>query len=350
MKKTLTVNLSGVQFNIDEDAYDILSDYLRDLEDHFKNTDEEEVLADIESRIAELFAEKMPKGHNVVNVALVNEVIGIMGKPDQIDGEEKTSSSGPSAQDFVKTAADTVKSRLSKKLYRSEKDQVVSGVCGGLAAWADVDSVALRAIVVLLMVLMQWWIVILYIVMWLIVPVATTPSQKLEMEGEEVNVETIRGFSDKESTEKAPRQRSGCLSVIAFALKAFVIFIGVVVGLGVLGVSLGLLGALIGAVFGIIAPMTVGAATAPFFGMHLALPFAVTSTSGIIFCLLSLFVIMCPIVAIILVACKLLGIGKGSNTLRNVGITVLVMWAISLFWLIGWGLSSGLHDYNLIIP
>ena len=85
MKKTLTVNLGGTVFNIDDDAYRLLDNYLSNLKIHFrKQAGADEIVDDIERRISELFAEKLSAGSQVITIADVEEVIARMGKPEEV--------------------------------------------------------------------------------------------------------------------------------------------------------------------------------------------------------------------------------------------------------------------------
>lgn len=90
MKKTLTVNLNGLVFTIDEDAYEKLQHYLQDVNDHFKEEDDAEIISDIETRIAEIFTERLNKNRNVVTIDDVDFIISTLGNPDQFDEDETT--------------------------------------------------------------------------------------------------------------------------------------------------------------------------------------------------------------------------------------------------------------------
>src|SRR5690606_15816397 len=92
MKKTLTINLNNSVYHIDQDAFEALQGYLNDVESRLSPEERKEVMADIEARISELFTEKMPKGKDVINLAIVEEVMEILGKPNQFteDDEETT--------------------------------------------------------------------------------------------------------------------------------------------------------------------------------------------------------------------------------------------------------------------
>src|SRR5437773_10446052 len=99
MNKTVTINLSGIVFHIDENAYEVLRKYLDNLKMHFAGVQgREEIIADIESRMAEMFTEKVSASKNVIMMNDVQEVIDVMGKPEQVAGEEETTS-GSATQD-----------------------------------------------------------------------------------------------------------------------------------------------------------------------------------------------------------------------------------------------------------
>ena len=89
MKKTLTINLNNTVYHIDNDAYELLKQYLNEVEERLSPDEKQEVMADIESRISELFSEKLQKGKNVINIQDVEEVINILGKPNQFSEEEE---------------------------------------------------------------------------------------------------------------------------------------------------------------------------------------------------------------------------------------------------------------------
>ncbi len=136
MKKAIKINLSGIIFHIDEDAYEKLKTYLDTIGRHFSNKQEsKEIIDDIEARIAELFQEKITEETQVITLPLVNEVIDIMGNPEDIadTGEE-----AESQRTFHEAYS------RSRRLYRDPENSVIGGVCGGLAAYFNVDPVIFR--------------------------------------------------------------------------------------------------------------------------------------------------------------------------------------------------------------
>jgi len=183
MKNNIRVNINGVIFNIDEDAHLLLSAYLDRLRFHFGNGQSaDEIILDIEAGIAEMFIER--KGEDtVVNKELVEEVIKSMGEPNEIsDEEEPTTYSEP---EYTSRSG-----RIKRKLYRDEDNKVVGGVAGGLSVYFDMDVIWIRLAFVLLTIFGMS--ILVYIVLWIVIPRATTTAQKLEMRGEEVTLENIK--------------------------------------------------------------------------------------------------------------------------------------------------------------
>lgn len=187
MKKTLTVNLGGTVFHIDEDAYRLLDNYLCNLKLHFRKQEgAEEIVDDIEARISELFLEKLNAGSQVITLADVEEVIARVGKPEDFgttDEEEKRTSSGTSA------ASATYTSR--RRLYRNSDDKILGGVMGGLAAYLGWDPTLLRLLALVILICGYGTLIPVYIICWLVIPEARTAAEKLSMRGEAVTVENI---------------------------------------------------------------------------------------------------------------------------------------------------------------
>ena len=135
MKKTLTVNLGGTVYHIDEDAYVLLDNYLNNLKYHFRSeTDADEIVRDMENRIAELFSEYISHGQQVITIENVEEVIARMGRPEEINTDDE---SNENTQDYRNNTNgdDTVKRRL----FRNPDDKVLGGVVSGLAAYFGWD-------------------------------------------------------------------------------------------------------------------------------------------------------------------------------------------------------------------
>jgi len=182
MNKTVSIHLAGTQFYIDETAYQKLSDYLDKVKRKFSDVQErQEIMADIEARIAELFLEKVKNERQAVQLEDVEEVIKIMGKPGDYvsDSEEEY------------TERENYSSQIPKKLYRDPDHKVLGGVSGGLAHYFNIDVVWVRLIWVLLVLAGLGSGIIVYIVLWAILPEAKSTSEKLAMKGISANIENI---------------------------------------------------------------------------------------------------------------------------------------------------------------
>ena len=174
MKKTLTVNLGGTVYHIDDDAYRLLDNYLSNLKHYFRKQESaEEIINDIEMRIAELFAEKVAAGKQVVTVQDVEEVIARVGKPE----------------DFGITEDDA---ESNKRTEQSSSDsKLLGGVAAGLAAYLGWDITLVRILMIVLVFVPYCPMIILYIVGWIVIPEAHTAAEKLSMRGEAVTIENI---------------------------------------------------------------------------------------------------------------------------------------------------------------
>ncbi|MCF2593253.1 PspC domain-containing protein [Bacteroides caecigallinarum] len=186
MKKTLTVNLGGTVYHIDEDAYVLLDNYLNNLKYHFRSeADADEIVKDMENRIAELFSEYISRGQQVITIENVEEVIARMGKPEEINAEEELNNNADNSGSA--TNGDEIPKR---RLFRNPNDKILGGVLSGLAAYFGWD-VAWTRIAVLICGIFLHGFILAYIIAWIIIPVARTATEKLQMKGEPVNMENI---------------------------------------------------------------------------------------------------------------------------------------------------------------
>ena len=181
MNKTITANIGGFAFNIDEQAYQNLLNYLKTIELAYGNQEGgDEIIADIEARIAELFSEKLNDAKQIITNADVEEVILIMGKPEQYESEEESN--------FNNTASNST--RKNRKFYRDTEEGILGGVCSGFSHYLGWDPLWLRAIFIAL-VLLGFAGIPIYILLWVLIPEAKTRAEKLHMRGEQINVENI---------------------------------------------------------------------------------------------------------------------------------------------------------------
>jgi phage shock protein PspC (stress-responsive transcriptional regulator) len=180
MNKTVTINLGGIVFHIDEDAYQKLSRYFDAIKRSLNNsTGQEEIIKDIEMRISELLSEKLLSDKHVIGLKEIDEVIAVMGQPEDyiIEDDSKVESN---YQAYKK----------SKKLYRDKDKGMIGGVAAGLSHYLGIDVVWIR--VILLLFFFGFGTGILaYIILWIATPEAITTSEKLEMTGEPVTISSI---------------------------------------------------------------------------------------------------------------------------------------------------------------
>ena len=182
MNKTVNINIGGLFFHIDEDAYQKLSKYFDSIKRSLSNSSgKDEIMKDIEMRVAELLSDKQKSDKHVINNKDVEEVIAVMGQPE--DYRIDTDDTDYSAQEnfyYPRT----------KKLYRDKDRGTIAGVCTGLSHYFGIEAVWIKIIFILLI-----WAggtgILAYLILWIVTPKAITTSEKLEMTGEPVTISNI---------------------------------------------------------------------------------------------------------------------------------------------------------------
>jgi phage shock protein PspC (stress-responsive transcriptional regulator) len=186
MKITVSVNLGGYSFNIDEDAYSELKRYLKNLEMHFAGEESSsEILQDIEARMAELFRARLTGYKQVININDVKEVTAIMGDPEEFSDNE-----GPSRKEKFSTPG-------PHRMYRDPDKRIIGGVCAGMGAYWDIEPWIIRVIFVALAIGGGLGVII-YLILYVVLPEAKTTTQKIEMKGDPVNIHNITESVKKE--------------------------------------------------------------------------------------------------------------------------------------------------------
>ena len=197
MNKTLTINLANSIFNIDENAYQALQRYLEAVKKYLTGTQgNEEILADVEARISELFSEKLTPEKQVIVLQDVEQIIQVMGQPEDYSIDE----------DIFDEVPKTKTSTRVKKLYRDGDQKLMGGVCSGIGHYLSIDPLWIRLLFIVFL-FGGGFSVITYIILWAIVPEATTTAQKLDMQGEAANLSNIEkkikeGFDSVSDTVK----------------------------------------------------------------------------------------------------------------------------------------------------
>jgi phage shock protein PspC (stress-responsive transcriptional regulator) len=182
MNKTVNINLGGFVFHIDEDAFQKLTNYFEAIKRSLSNTSgQDEIIKDIEIRIGEIISEKHTSDKQVISIREVEDIILIMGQPEdyRIEGDEQ-----------IEAAPIFSDQKSTKKLYRDEENSVIGGVLAGLGHYFGIDKTWLR--VFLLIMVFAWGTgFVAYIILWIAMPAAKTTSEKLEMRGEPVTISNI---------------------------------------------------------------------------------------------------------------------------------------------------------------
>ncbi|MCO5234236.1 MAG: DUF2807 domain-containing protein [Chitinophagales bacterium] len=240
MNKTYNINLAGQIFHINEDAFDMLSDYLKSLKKIYQNEEGgDEIITDIESRIAEIFLlENKNNRLTIINIENVENVISTLGKPEQhIDGDEESESTYSN------------KSSSNKKLFRDSDSQIIAGVCSGLSHYFGInDPLWIRLIFLIFFFGGIGSSLMIYIVLWILLPKATTASEKLQMKGQPINVgniektvrdgiqnigDSFQNMSKKNSIQNAAKKSASIVqSILLFIFqitKAFLLFIFIII-------------------------------------------------------------------------------------------------------------------------
>lgn len=186
MKITVSINLGGYSFNIDEDAYAELKRYLKNLELHFAGEDSSaEILSDIEARMSELFRATLTSYKQVITIEDVRHVIAIMGTPEDISDDE-----GPGAREKFTTPG-------YHRMYRDPDHRIIGGVCSGMGAYWRIDPLIVR-IIFLALILAGGLGILIYLILYIVLPEARTTAQKIEMKGSPVNIHNIKNSVKKE--------------------------------------------------------------------------------------------------------------------------------------------------------
>ncbi len=176
MKRTITINISGRLFNIDEDAFEMLNDYQTTLRHVFsRQPDGLETLADLESRISEIFGEQNTPQHSISKQEVEN-LINRIGRPEEM-GIEPTQEAAPP--------------KPRKRLFRDPADKKVAGVCAGIAAYFNADPLWIRLATIVLFLFLNGAISLVYLALWIFLPVASTPADRMQMVGASPTLDNI---------------------------------------------------------------------------------------------------------------------------------------------------------------
>ena len=202
MNKTVTINICSIIFHIEEDAFDKLSKYLSTIKGYFSSTESgNEIMNDIEARIAEMLQSKISAAKQVVLMGDVDFVMESMGKPEEFAGDSSDNISGSQVN---QNESDENTEVIKKRLYRDGDNKVLGGVCSGIGHYFGLDSVWLR-IALLLMLFFAGTGILLYIILWIAMPEAKTTAEKLAMKGEKADINNISKAVKEEAEQLKKR-------------------------------------------------------------------------------------------------------------------------------------------------
>ncbi|MGN6638596.1 MAG: PspC domain-containing protein, partial [Mucilaginibacter sp.] len=190
MNKTIIININGIVFHIEEDAYEVLKNYMTDVKRHFMNSaDSLEITTDIENRIAEMFNELLAGENKQVIVEQdVRSVIEQMGTVEDFEKSE---------QDTEGSFSNTYYNTDSRRLFRDPDYRLIGGVCAGIANYFDIDVVWIR-LAFALSLLVAGTGLILYIILWIVIPKAVTRADRMAMKGEKLNLQGFKRNFEEE--------------------------------------------------------------------------------------------------------------------------------------------------------
>ena len=271
MKKTFNINLSGYPFTIDEDAYNLLKDYLDTIRYAFETSEDTgEIAADIEARIAEILIEKDGDNRKIITLNEISSVIERIGKPsDFIEVEETVSSdtsNNNSREKKIEIEGNITPPPLKstsfknsrnpfvrKNLFRDPQNAMLGGVCSGLAVYLGIDVTFVRLIAILLLFLSFSTMAIVYIILWIVVPEARTPLQRMKMMGEDPTVENIgktvtENYQDNDSqfSNTISKESNGFLSNLFSIFIKCLVILGLIISIPLLfALGIGLVGCII---------------------------------------------------------------------------------------------------------
>jgi phage shock protein PspC (stress-responsive transcriptional regulator) len=203
MNKTININLGGFFFHIDEEAYQKLRRYLASISKSLSEDPQgkNEIIADIEARISELLSEKITDARQVVNESDIEDIIVIMGQPEDYAEAEEAYSDASYSYSRNKASG--------KKLFRDGDDKFLGGVASGIAHYFNIDTIWIRLLFLITTLAGVGIGILVYIILWVLLPEAKTTAEKLQMEGEPVNIDNIEKKIREEFTNVSEKLKDG---------------------------------------------------------------------------------------------------------------------------------------------
>lgn len=343
MNKTIIININGIIFHIEEDAYEVLQTYMTAVKRHFGySPDSNEIVSDIENRIAEMFSERINQQKAVITMQDVTEVTAQMGNTSDFEEFDEEGGEGNDASYHDQTYSG------SRGLFRDPDDKVIGGVCSGLGHYFDVEAKWIRVALILLFILGGSGF-LLYIILWILTPLARTRADKMSMRGEEANLHNFKRNFDEEMeglrrnfSEAGQKIRPGLKNTArrtGNAIEGIVNIIVKIIGIFVIIASvIGLICAII-ALFGFLGNSGNG-----FFMDNLQPTRFIDPAYYQLFVWLAFFAIAIPLLALVTLSIRII---TGSRISKYFGYSLLIVWIASVGFLGYYGSLIGMdHSIN----
>ena len=268
MKKTVTANISGKVFNIEDDAFAVMSKYLESVSSYFNTYDDkDEILIDFEQRISENLLSIISNSNDIVTNSHISKIIEIMGKPQDFDIDSSEDFDQVSKYKLKRNNNDRIiagvasglaeyfkidplitrillvslvfaggfgiffylvcwiampKSSMNesfnrKKFYRDSDEKIIAGVCKGIANYLSIDVIYIR-IFFLAMIFIGGWGVILYLILWIFSRSAKTVKQKMDMSGYKMDLDNVKKFYDESEKKNVEKENKSSFLFFPFKL------------------------------------------------------------------------------------------------------------------------------------
>lgn len=200
MKRNITVNIFGSLYRMDEDAYAVLNAYIANMREYFSHQpDGKEIADDIEGRAAELMSELTSSGVEAISIEHVNDIIRRIGNPEEMTSDYEDTSCG--MPEDAASEEDGGAGHPKRRLYRNPEHSVIAGVCSGLGCYSDINPLWIRLFFIILLI-PSWGIAAaVYLLLWICLPLASTPAERLRMKGKSVNITNLCNEFLKSSRE-----------------------------------------------------------------------------------------------------------------------------------------------------
>ncbi|MGD0284159.1 MAG: PspC domain-containing protein [Candidatus Saccharimonadales bacterium] len=231
MNEITKIHLGRQAFTVSIDAHVELKNYLEAIN---KEVNDKEVLQEIELRMAELLIERGVTNNKVVLSSDIKYLKKQLGNPIDFKTDEEIEDTSSKKQ------------YEPKRLFRDTNNAIIAGVASGLAQYFGIDAVIIRILFILLVLVTFGWGILLYIILWLLVPEAKTPSDRLQMAGKPVNVGSLKEIVEKVDINGAAHRAHSSVADFINSLFRFLIKL-----LGIVLIAFGL-----SVVFGLIAAET----------------------------------------------------------------------------------------------